>query len=164
MERLPERRTSVDVSKTQAGFAGEEGKPNTNGQARQGGAPTSKNQPGAVGRGGASKRSRAESLPPFTDANSFCSIVVRSPPMVVSTPPRLTRISPALAPSALKLASVCGRSLFSESATSTMLFESAGCSSVRTLSWPSLSETRTFLPPKSDTLSRTTTELVGRTE
>ncbi len=50
VERLPERRTSVDVSKTQAGFAGEDGKPNTNGQARQGGAPTSKDQPGAVGR------------------------------------------------------------------------------------------------------------------
>ncbi len=50
VERLPERQKTVDVSKTQEGFAGEDGKPNTNGQAKQGGAPASKNQPGAVGR------------------------------------------------------------------------------------------------------------------
>ncbi len=50
VERLPERRKAVDVSKTQEGFAGGEAKPNTNGQAKQGGAPTNKNQPGAVGR------------------------------------------------------------------------------------------------------------------
>ena len=47
VERLPERRKTVDVSKTQEGFAGAE---NTNGQAGKGGAPTNKNQPGAVGR------------------------------------------------------------------------------------------------------------------
>ena len=48
VERLPERQKTVDVSKTQAGFAG--GEPNANGQAKQGGAPANKNQPGAVGR------------------------------------------------------------------------------------------------------------------
>ena len=50
VERLPERQKTVDVSKTQEGFAGADGKPNTNGLAKAGGAPTNKNQPGAVGR------------------------------------------------------------------------------------------------------------------
>ncbi len=50
VERLPERRASVDVAKTQAGFAGGEGKVGAAGQAKQGGAPASKDQPGAVGR------------------------------------------------------------------------------------------------------------------
>ncbi len=53
VERLPERRKAVDVSKTQEGFAGGGGpKPagNDNGQAKKGGAPTSMSQPGAVGR------------------------------------------------------------------------------------------------------------------
>ena len=50
VERLPERQKTVDVSKTQEGFAGGEAKANTNGQAKKGGAPTNKNQPGAVGR------------------------------------------------------------------------------------------------------------------
>ena len=52
VERQPERQKAVDVSKTQEGFAGGGGdaRANTNGQAKQGGAPTSKNQPGAVGR------------------------------------------------------------------------------------------------------------------
>ena len=50
VERLPERHKAVDVSKTQEGFAGEGGKPAQNGQAKQGGAPTNKSQPGAVGR------------------------------------------------------------------------------------------------------------------
>ena len=48
VERLPERHKAVDVSKTQEGFAG--GKPNDNGQAKKGGAPTDINKPGAVGR------------------------------------------------------------------------------------------------------------------
>ena len=51
VERLPERHTAVDVSKTQENLAGANGSaPNQNGQAKQGGAPTNKNQPGAVGR------------------------------------------------------------------------------------------------------------------
>ena len=50
VERLPERQKTIDVSKTQEGFAGSDGKPNTNGLAKSGGAPTNKNQPGAVGR------------------------------------------------------------------------------------------------------------------
>ena len=50
VERLPERQKTVDVSKTQEGFAGADGKPNTNGLAKAGGAPSNKNQPGAVGR------------------------------------------------------------------------------------------------------------------
>ena len=49
VERLPERRKSIDVSKTQEGFAGDH-KPNTNGLAKKGGAPTNINTPGAVGR------------------------------------------------------------------------------------------------------------------
>ena len=49
VERLPERHKAVDVSKTQAGFADGD-KANTNGQAKKGGAPTSINTPGAVGR------------------------------------------------------------------------------------------------------------------
>jgi len=44
--RMPERRRTVDLNKTVAGLQGE----NTNGQAKKGGAPTNKNQPGAVGR------------------------------------------------------------------------------------------------------------------
>ena len=50
VERLPERRNTVDVSKTQEGFAGGDDKSNTNGQAKKGGAPTNINTPGAVGR------------------------------------------------------------------------------------------------------------------
>jgi preprotein translocase subunit SecA len=50
VERQPERQKTVDVSKTQAGFAGAEGKPATAAQAKAGGAPASKSQPGAVGR------------------------------------------------------------------------------------------------------------------
>ena len=46
IQRLPERRKAVDLEKTQAGLQGE----NTNGQAKKGGAPVSKSQPGAVGR------------------------------------------------------------------------------------------------------------------
>ena len=51
VERLPERHSAVDVSKTQENLAGAAGSaPNQNGQAKQGGAPVNKNQPGAVGR------------------------------------------------------------------------------------------------------------------
>ena len=50
VERLPERHKAVDVSQTQEGFAGGENQPNTNGQAKKGGAPSSINTPGAVGR------------------------------------------------------------------------------------------------------------------
>jgi preprotein translocase subunit SecA len=50
VERQPERQKTVDVSKTQAGFAGAEGKPAAAAQAKAGGAPASKSQPGAVGR------------------------------------------------------------------------------------------------------------------
>ena len=46
IQRLPERQKAVDLEKTQAGLQGE----NTNGQAKKGGAPVSKSQPGAVGR------------------------------------------------------------------------------------------------------------------
>ena len=46
IQRLPERRKAVDLEKTQAGLQGE----NTNGQAKKGGAPVNKSQPGAVGR------------------------------------------------------------------------------------------------------------------
>ena len=44
VERAPERRQTVDLEKTQAGLA------NSNGQAKKGGAPTSKTTPGAAGR------------------------------------------------------------------------------------------------------------------
>ena len=52
VERLPERHKAVDVSKTQEGFSGGGQKQpvNTNGQVKASGAPTNKNQPGAVGR------------------------------------------------------------------------------------------------------------------
>ncbi len=50
VERLPERRKTVDVSKTQEGFAGGDGANSTNGQAKKSGAATNKNTPGAVGR------------------------------------------------------------------------------------------------------------------
>ncbi|MDD3212569.1 MAG: SEC-C metal-binding domain-containing protein, partial [Eubacteriales bacterium] len=49
VERLPERRKAVDMSKTQEGFSGGQ-QDNTNGQAKKGGAPTDINKPGAVGR------------------------------------------------------------------------------------------------------------------
>ena len=47
VERLPERRRSVDLNAAQAGL---QGQPNQNGQARKGGAPTNKAVPGAPGR------------------------------------------------------------------------------------------------------------------
>ena len=45
-ERMPERRRTVDVEKTQASLQGE----NQNGQAKKSGAPVSKATPGAAGR------------------------------------------------------------------------------------------------------------------
>ncbi len=48
VERVPERRQSVDLTKVQAGLQGGEG--NDNGQAKKGGAPTNKATPGAPGR------------------------------------------------------------------------------------------------------------------
>jgi hypothetical protein len=66
--------------------------------------------PGDKGLGGAISFSRGDRLPPLTDANSFSPIVVFSPPIVVSTPPRLMRISPPfVCESALNVASVLGR-------------------------------------------------------
>ena len=89
-------------------------------------------------------------------------MTVFSPPIVVSTPPRLIRISPPPdAASASKLASVFDSSLFSESATSTMLFVSAGCSFVRTFRCPSSTLTRTFRPPNNEVVSLTTIVLFG---
>ena len=46
VERVPERRQAVNLEKTQAGLQGG----NDNGQAKKGGAPTNKSQPGAPGR------------------------------------------------------------------------------------------------------------------
>ena len=47
IERLPERRRTVNLADTKAALQGEE---NTNGQAKKGGAPTNKSIPGAPGR------------------------------------------------------------------------------------------------------------------
>ena len=48
VERLPERRRTVNLSDTKAALQGDE--PNNNGQAKKGGAPTNKATPGAPGR------------------------------------------------------------------------------------------------------------------
>ena len=45
VERMPERRRTVNVENTQTNL-----EENTNGQAKKGGAPTNKTQPGAAGR------------------------------------------------------------------------------------------------------------------
>ena len=47
VERLPERRRTVNLDAAKAGLQGAE---NTNGQAKKGGAPTNKAMPGAPGR------------------------------------------------------------------------------------------------------------------
>lgn len=47
IERLPERRRTVDLNSTKAGLQGED---NQNGQAKKGGAPTRMTTPGAPGR------------------------------------------------------------------------------------------------------------------
>ncbi len=46
VERVPERRQAISLDKVQAGLQGA----NTNGQAKKGGAPVNKSQPGAAGR------------------------------------------------------------------------------------------------------------------
>ncbi len=48
VERVPERRRAVDLGATRENLT--EGAPNTNGQAKKGGAPTNMKTPGAVGR------------------------------------------------------------------------------------------------------------------
>ena len=50
VERLPERRKAVDTDKLQEGFAGKNRVAEGAKAHQQGGAPTDKNQPGAVGR------------------------------------------------------------------------------------------------------------------